>query len=115
MAVIDCTGEFALKLVRRMRQHHVGGDNAIHAEELMKYLGIKNDRTLRLVVDHARTKMRIPIVSTFDDGYCIASGYDDEAYQHCVAQRRDVAQKNFKAVQDIESAMEAHYGPPQLF
>jgi hypothetical protein len=107
--------EKAEKLVRHMESSCVGEAKAATAEDLTDYLGLSNDRDLRLVRDCALYVLRVPIVSTFDGGYCIASGYDDDGYAHCINQRREVARSNFDAVRAINEAMEERYGPPRLF
>lgn len=106
--------EKAEKLVRYMEARCVGEKNATTAEDLASYLDL-NDRDLRSVRDYALYVLRVPIVSTFNGGYCIAEGYQDDAYQHCIAQRKEVARSNFDAVKAINEAMEDRYGAPRLF
>lgn len=105
----------ATRLAYEMERYHVGAENAVSAAELMEYLELTNDRDLRSVVQYAVREMRLPIVSTFDGGYCVAAGYSDDAYLHCIAQRKEVARSNFEAAAAVNAAMESRYGEPTLF
>jgi|GEM_PF-3636046 len=107
--------ETAAKLVRYMERNHVGEAAAATAEELVDYLGLASDRDLRDVRAYAVEVLRVPIVATFSGGYCIAAGYHDDAYHHCISQRRAVARRQFARVEAIERAMVERYGEPRLF
>jgi len=107
--------ETAAKLVRYMERNHVGEAAAATAEELVDYLGLASDRDLRDVRAYAVEVLRVPIVSTFSGGYCIAAGWDDNAYQHSVAQRKGVAMSNLRVISAIHTAMTERYGEPRLF
>jgi hypothetical protein len=81
----------------------------------MKYLGLSNDRDLRTIIRHARLELGEPIVSTFDGGYSWPIGWGDDAYRHCIAQRRDVARDNHEVADAIDSGMERYFGEQRLF
>lgn len=105
----------ARRLARKMRRDHFGGDNAAGADDLVDYLGVSTDRDLRDVVDYTQDVLREPVVATFSGGYCYATGWEDDAYQHFEAQRNAVALANFNKVKNVNKAMERVYGEPRLF
>lgn len=105
----------AQRLIRHLEFHHVGEERAVPASELVEYLGLSSDRDLRDVCAYAVEVLRVPVVATFSGGYCIAAGYHDDAYHHCISQRRAVARRQFARVEAIERAMVERYGEPRLF
>ena len=105
----------ATTLARKVKRDHFGEANAATADELVEYLGVSTDRDLRDVVDYARAELQEPLVSTFSGGYCYPSGYGDDGYKHCRAQRLAIIKANAKAIGDLDRAMERVYGQPQLF
>lgn len=107
--------QLARALSSKVRRDHFGEKNATTADKLVVHLGLSNDRDLRDVISYARAELHHPIVSTFSGGYCYASGWEDNAYQHCIAQRVSIIRANIKVIEDIARAMEGVYGPPQLF
>jgi len=80
----------------------------------MFYLNLDNDRDLRSVVHYARMELGEPIISTFD-GYSWPTGWDDDRYDHCVRQRRQVAAENLAVAAAIVRGMEKYFGQPTLF
>ena len=108
--------DFATELlIRKLKRDHVGEENSISAAELVRHLELPGDRELRVLVQKIIREDRVPIVSTFSGGYCIAEGWDDEAFQHCIAQRRSVEFSNRETADAVMVAMEDWYGPPRLF
>lgn len=102
-------------LAKKMKRDYFGEDNAATADDLVEYLGLSNDRDLRDVIKYVRAVLRHPIISTFSGGICYATGWDDDAYDHCKAQRVSIIRANADAISELDWAMERVYGPPRLF
>lgn len=100
-------------LVRKLRRDYVGVSAS--AESLVDYLELSNDRDLRSVVRYARLVLGEPVLSTYDEGYSWPTGWDDDAYDHCTKQRREVAADNFAVAAAIARGMERYFGEPTLF
>ena len=107
--------QLARRLARKMKRDHFGGDNAAGADDLVEYLGVSTDRDLRDVIAWCQDVLQEPIVATFSEGYCYATGWADDSYLHFESQRRAVAVANFKKVKNVNRAMERVYGEPRLF
>jgi hypothetical protein len=107
--------DLANRAIRKIQNYHVGQENEISGQDLQQYLGLTNDRDLRTVVDYARRDLRKPILSTSNGGYSWPTGRDDDAYKHCVSQRREVGRQYYAGAEAIERAMEAEFGALPLF
>lgn len=105
----------AIRLAYKLERYHVGAENAVGAPELMEYLELTNDRDLRSVKKYALEELRVPIASTFNDGYCIPASYEDDAYDHSVRQKKKSGVSIIQSANALEDAMVARYGPPRLF
>lgn len=103
----------AVRLVNKLRRDHVG--SSARAEDLVEYLGLSSDRDLRSVVRYARLVLGEPVLSTYLEGYSWPTGWDDDEYDHCTRQIRDVAADRYAVAAAITRGMERHFGEPTLF
>ncbi len=104
---------YAERLVRKLKRDHVG--KSASAEDLVDYLELSNDRDLRSVVRYARLVMGEPVLSTYDEGYSWPTGWDDDEYDHCTRQIKDVAADRYAVAAAITRGMEKYFGEPTLF
>ncbi len=104
-------------LVEHLKHHHQGEERAASAEHLVEMHHLQNDRDLRDAVEYARVELLEPIISTFSEGYSWPLGREDDAYMHCVAQRREMGARYFRVAEAIEAGMERYWptGPNRLF
>ncbi len=104
---------YAERLVRKLKNEYVG--KSASAEDLVRYLGLESDRDLRSVVRFARLEMMEPVLSTYTEGYSWPTGWDDDEFDHCTRQRREVAADNYAIAAAITRGMERYFGEPTLF
>lgn len=101
--------ELSEALIRHLEDHHAGEDNAATAAHLVEIHELSSDRDLRDIVRHARLIRREPVISTYSGHYSWPTGPDDDAADHCIRQRREVAADNFAVASAIEDGMRRRF------
>lgn len=102
---------YSKRLVMILRTHYVG--ESISGENLVEKLNLPGLRELREVVEYTR-EIPEPVLSTFDGHYSWPTGWEDDAYEHCVAQQKKMGSRFFRNAENVEKGMEKHFGEPRL-